>query len=239
MQRQTKTTLTEGDGDELGKEGGPSKARALHSSAILACNVFDYWRGRDLGTLATVFGTALCGLRLEGRFRTGMRGKAPNIDVVLYEWGGGLFGIESKFTELFRKSKLKGFLRPKYFESSDTWSRVGLAGCQHVADELRANPSQFELLDVAQLLKHMLVLASGGSTWKLCCLWYRPTGALGDEHSNEINHFRDRLGPDASRFFSMTYQDMVARFSGLLGPEHSEYLTYLEDRYFGAVAWPR
>ncbi len=187
--------------------------------------------------MASVFGTEhLCGLRFEAKFPTALPGKAPNVDVVLYEWGGGVLGIESKFTEPFRRSRLKGVIKPKYFEIPDTWSRVGLSGCQRLANELQTNPSEFELLDVAQLLKHMLGLASSGSTWKLCCLWYRPIGPLGDRHSTEIGHFKDRIGVDANRFFSMTYQEMFSRLGELLGPEHSEYLTYLQDRYFGFAA---
>jgi hypothetical protein len=229
----SRADLLAGDGGELGKNNERGKAQALHSSALLACNFFDYWRGRDLSTLATLFGVAdLCGLRFEAKFPTGMRGKAPNLDVVLYERTGGVLAIESKFTEPFRRSKTKGFLKPKYFDNSDTWSRVGLSGCQVLADDLRANPSQFELLDVAQLLKHMLGLATQQDAWRLCCLWYRPSGAMGDQHAAELDRFAQRIGSDAKRFFSVTYQEAFRRLGDLIGPEHSEYRHYLRDRYF-------
>src|SRR5713226_2403539 len=45
-----------GDGTELGKGSRRGKIQALHSSSALACNWFDYWRGRDLGPLSRVFG---------------------------------------------------------------------------------------------------------------------------------------------------------------------------------------
>jgi len=111
-----------------------------------------------------------------------------------------------------------------------------------LADDLRLNPSEFELLDVAQLLKHMLGLATeqvpvtervDRASWKLCCLWYRPTGTAGDQHAAELERFARRIGSDASRFFSVTYQDAFRRLRALLGPDHSEYQGYLQDRYFG------
>ena len=152
-----------GDGAELGKEGKRGKILALHSSAALACNFFDYWRGRNLEGLAQAFGTTeLCDIGFERKFPTGLRGNAPNLDVVLYESDGGILAIESKFMEPFQKSK--------YFEKADTWARarVELPGCQVLADEIRQNRAQFELLDVAQLLKHMLGLASNQQHWRLC-----------------------------------------------------------------------
>ena len=184
-----RTELLAGDGGELGRDGKRCKAQALHSSAILACNFFDYWRGRDLTPLAQVFGTGeLCGLRFEAKFPTGLCGKSPNIDVVLYEWADSILAIESKFTEPFRTSHTKGYLKPKYFETPDMWARVGLTGCQALADQLRMNHAHFEILDVAQLLKHMLGLATNQSRtkhtkWRFCCLWYRPAGADGDLHA--------------------------------------------------------
>jgi hypothetical protein len=45
-----------GDRAELGKNGRRGKIQALHSSSALACNWFDYWRGRDLQPLSQAFG---------------------------------------------------------------------------------------------------------------------------------------------------------------------------------------
>jgi len=225
--------LSCGDGGELVTKNGRCKAEALHSSATLACNFFDYWRGRDLSALAEVFGTeALCGLQFEVKFPTGFRGKAPNLDVVLFGRSGSILGIESKFTEPFHGSKLKGFLKPKYFERPDTWATVGLPGCQHLADDLRRDPNQFKLLDAAQLLKHMLGLASSGSPWRLCCLWYRPVGEAGDRHATELARFIARIGDDASRFSELSYQEAFRRLVVRLGSGDEAYRNYLADRYF-------
>jgi hypothetical protein len=253
--------LLAGDGGELGENGKRCKAQALHSSAILACNFFDYWRGRDLSMLATVFGTGeLCGMRFEAKFPTGLRGTSPNIDVVLYEWSGAILAIESKFTEPCHASSTKGYLKPKYFDTPDMWARVGLKGCQALANELRENPGQFKVLDAAQLLKHMLGLATNTQAhdetcasghlsaarskaisrrartkhknWRLCCLWYRAGGPQGDLHAAELDRFIEQIGSDKARFAALTYQEAFGQLHALLGPEHSAYQQYLRSRYF-------
>jgi hypothetical protein len=225
-----------GDGAELGKEGKRGKILALHSSSALACNFFDYWRGRDLTGLAQAFGTTeLCGIGFERKFPTGLQGKAPNLDVVLYESDGGVLAIECKLMEPFHKSKEKTYLKPKYFENGDAWAQVGLHGCQVLAAKIRQNQAQFDLLDVAQLLKHMLGLASNQQHWRLCCLWYHPGGPDGDRHASEIKHFTEEIGADAIRFSSLTYQELFQRLSRFLGEQHLEYREYLRDRYFGSA----
>ena len=210
---------------------GRCKAQALHSSVILACNFFDYWRLRDLRPLAAVFDTdPLSGLAFEQRFPTGLRGTPPNLDVVLYEERGGGLAIESKFTEPF-VSKTKVALKAKYFENGGMWRQAGLRECQALADELRDNPAVFEFLDAPQLLKHILGLAAAGS-WRLCCLWYQPAGFMGEQHEIELIRFTERIGGDAIRFSSMPYQHAFSRLREILGSEHAEDQTYLEDRYF-------
>lgn len=224
-----------GDGSELGKGDKKGKIQALHSSAALACNVFDYWRGHDLGALARSLGLSarLCGLAFEQKFPTRLGGIAPNLDVILYGCEGSLFAVESKFTEPFIKSKAKCFLKPKYFPADrGLWKDAGLSGCQALAEDLRDGRVRFECLDAAQLLKHMLGLALSGHPWTLTCLWYSPAG-LSDRHSEELRAFSQGLGADSEKFRAMTYQALFDRLSSLLGPEHAEYAAYLRSRYFG------
>ena len=68
-----------GDGSELGKKGKRGKIQALHSSSALACNWFDYWRGRDLQTLSRAFGVPIgfSTLAIERKFPTGL-GRHPS-----------------------------------------------------------------------------------------------------------------------------------------------------------------
>jgi len=224
-----------GDGSELRKAGVRGKIQALHSSAALACNFFDYWRDRDLALLAAAFGLSAspCRLAFEQKFPTGLGGIAPNMDVVLYLPDGEIFAIESKFTEPYSTSELKCYLKPKYFlDCRSLWTKVGLQGCQAVADDLRKKKVRFEYLDVAQLLKHMLGLARRASTWRLCCLWYQIDGVVGEQHANELAEFSRRLGQDTRRFISLTYQELFARITVAIPPEHDAWVSYLRKRYF-------
>lgn len=70
-----------GDGTELGKNGERGKILALHSSSALACNWFDYWRGRDLKPLSRAFGVParFSTLALEQKFPTGLGDIGPNL----------------------------------------------------------------------------------------------------------------------------------------------------------------
>jgi len=228
-----------GDGAELEKQGTRGKIQALHSSSALACNFFDYWRGRDLEMLARAFGLSgrLCGLAFEKKYPTGLKGKAPNLDVALYQADGGVFAIESKFTEPFSRSKTKNFLKPKYFpEDRPLWEKVGLSGCQTLAERLKDRCIHFEFLDAAQLLKHMLGLAPNKQSWILCYLWYDPNGDMAKSHAEEIGEFVKAIGPDSAHFRAFTYQALFRRLSEWVGQDHSHYLSYLRERYFSDVA---
>ena len=166
--------LTRGGGGELGAEGERGKFQATHSSSALACNWFDYWRERDFGVLSAAFDvpTPFVTLRLEAHVPTGMRGADANLDVLLTTADGWLFAIESKFTEPYAPAA-KPVLKPQYFSHNRSrWSDVGLAGCQIVAEQVRIGQHGFRVLDVAQLLKHMLALGRTGNRWTLCALWY-------------------------------------------------------------------
>jgi hypothetical protein len=151
-----------GGGGELGTLGERGKIQATHSSSALACNWFDYWRDRDFGVLSTAFSvpSPFVTLRLEAHVPTGMRGADANLDMLLTTADGSLFGIESKCTEPYTPSTSKSMLKPQYFaQGRSRWTELGLPGCQGVAEGLRIGKHDFTVLDVAQLLKHMLALA--------------------------------------------------------------------------------
>jgi hypothetical protein len=222
-----------GDGTELGKNGSRGKILALHSSSALACNWFDYWRGRDLTPLSRAFGVParFSTLALEQKFPTGLGGIGSNLDVLLCA-DKIPFAVESKFTEPYTKSKLKTFLKPKYFQGNrDLWTEAGLPGCQSVAEALRVERHAFNVLDVAQLLKHMLALAHNfGPHWSLCCLWFEVPGSVADRHRRELTDFTTQIGTD-TKFLAVTYQELFARMMLFVGQDDSEYMAYLRDRY--------
>jgi len=215
------------------KVGG--KIQALHSSSALACNWFDYWRGRDLMPLSRAFDAPVpfASLLLEQKFPTGLGGIGPNLDVMITCADGSLFGIESKFTEPYTPNKSKAFLKPKYFRGGRSlWAEAGLPGFQAVADALRTGDHGFKVLDAAQLLKHALGLAHSGTQWLLCCLWFDVhESSTAAAHRSELSDFRARLGDDAARFSSMTYQELYARLVRLIATGDADYVAYLHDRY--------
>jgi hypothetical protein len=223
-----------GGGTELGINGERGKFQAAHSSSALACNWFDYWRERDFGVLSTVFGVPnpFVTLRLEAHVPTGMRGADANLDVLLTTADGSLFGIEAKFTEPYTPSKAKGILKPQYFaQGKSRWTDVGLPGCQAVAEQLHTGHNPYPVLDVSQLLKHMLALARTGNRWTLCCLWYEVPSAAADAHRADLQTFAAQIGNDAAHFTALRYQELFARMERLVGAEHAEYMAYLRDRY--------
>ena len=226
--------LIRGGGGELSPEGERGKFQAAHSSAALACNWFDYWRERDFTVLSTALGgeSPFVTLRLEAHVPTGMRGADANLDVLLTTADGRLFAIESKFAEPYTPSPAKFTLKPQYFSNQRLrWTEVGLPGCQVVAERLRTGRHDFSVLDVAQLLKHMLALGRTGSRWTLCCLWYEVPGSAADAHRTDLRSFAAQIGADASHFIALTYQELFSRMERLAGEEHAEYMAYRRDRY--------
>jgi len=229
--------LTRGGGGELGAEGERGKFQATHSSSALACNWFDYWRERDFGVLSAAFDvpTPFVTLRLEAHVPSGMRGADANLDVLLTTADGWLFAIESKFTEPYAPAT-KPVLKPQYFSHNRSrWSDVGLAGCQIVAEQVRIGQHGFRVLDVAQLLKHMLALGRTGKRWTLCFLWYEVPGPAADAHRAELEAFITQIGPDVAHFTALTYQELFSRMEPLAGEEHADYMAYLRDRYIGVA----
>lgn len=180
--------------------GARGKIQALHSSSALACNWFDYWRTRDLSALSEALraSSPLVRMRLEAKLTTGLRGKGPNLDALFTCANGALFGIESKYGEPYTPSTAKTFLKPKYFSNGrGLWSEAGLLGCQAVADALRTGRHGFKVLDVAQLLKHMVELVrAGDNPWSLCCLWFDVHGETSDQHRMELNEFAVGISGD-------------------------------------------
>jgi hypothetical protein len=57
---------------------------------------------------------------------------------------------------------------------------------------------RFKVLDVTQLLKHMLPLAHSGSSWSLCCLRFERREPLPEQHRAELDEPAMQLGDDAA-----------------------------------------
>lgn len=232
-----KNEFANGSGSELERPGDrPAKMRALHSSSGLVVNVFDYWTGRDTALLGAALGldSPILSMAFEDQFSTGLPGMPPNLDLGIRLESGITVGIESKFTEwLTPKSPKAEPFKQKYFpDGIRTWERKGLPMCQALAADVQNGTEQFRYLDVPQLLKHALGLATKcPGMFALHYLYYDCVGPESEEHRSEIRRFMARVGREIG-FSSLTYQELFERFSGFEELHGSEYLAYLKDRYF-------
>lgn len=228
-----------GDGAELGKLGTRGKMQALHSSSALACNVFDYWRGRDTSALAKALDVSgpICSVAFEQKFPTGLRGKAPNLDVVLRPREGPRLAIESKFLEPYAGTSAKSGFKAKYFETEPgLWHKAGYSGCQALARSLYEGDHANSWLNAEQLLKHILGLSRSGKEWTLLYLWYEVTGSTIAEHAKDIGGFAQCVTGDGIAFKAMSYQELLRRLQGFTDARDAAYIGYLKERYFPDVA---
>lgn len=225
--------VSEGDGGEFGKPGQRARICALHSSAALGVNFFGYWQERLRTPLQAALGieSAIVNLQYERKFPTGVRPRSPNMDVTLELADGTLLAIECKFTEWLGSSGSKSLRDPYLPKDRRRWAEAGLHGAQLAAETYLTAPG-FAHLDVPQLLKHMLGLASQGQPWRLLLLWYEEPRPEAFQMGVEIAHFRRLLGSDGAKFSTMTYQELWNRLVGQLGDADRGYAEYMGDRYF-------
>ena len=217
----------------------PAKIRALHSSAALAVNVFDYWTTRDAAPLARALREpgehgAIEEMAFERQYPTGLGGNPPNLDIALRFASGLTVAIESKFTEWMTPKAMCGeVFRPAYFPAADPiWRSRGLHRCQHLAEALQAGTEGFRWLDVPQLLKHALGLASAvPGQFSLHYIYFDHPGPEGAVHRAEIARFSTLAG-DEIRFAPRSYQDLFCMLVPHISEQDRHYAAYLQDRYF-------
>jgi hypothetical protein len=226
-----------GSGSEMrDTDTRPAKIKALHSSAALAVNVFDYWTVRNRAPLAVALGlsSAICGIEFESQFPTDLGGNPPNLDVVLRLDSGAIIAIESKFTEwMTAKSPAKEAFRPAYFPQSEgVWVQRGLVRCQQLAQAISEGREQFRWLDVPQLLKHALGLASDEPRpFSLQYIYFDTEGPEGIAHREEIERFSGAVDQKIE-FQARSYQALVSEIVKHCGAADADYVAYLQNRYF-------
>lgn len=235
MSLATKDDFSHGGGGELraGRRASQPKMQALHSSSVLACNVFDYWRSNGVGPVGKALGVGPCIERLtfEAKFPTGLPGEPPNIDVALWLESGHVWGIESKFTEPFGPPKPPPVFKGKYFpDDRPVWSDRGLIKCGALADALQKR--EFRHLDAAQLLKHALGLHKNHQDrFTLCYLYVDDRDSPEcSQHRNEITKFAEAVDGDFP-FVPLSYIAFLKRLRDLAGEGHDTYFAYICERY--------
>ncbi|MBI5922423.1 MAG: hypothetical protein HY847_12385 [Betaproteobacteria bacterium] len=230
----TETEFRTGDGSELrDARTRPAKMRALISSSALVVNFFDSWRFADKAALARVFGIESAISRLSFEFKTDgypVGPRSPNLDLMLYLADGQRVAVESKFAEPYRSSEGFGALSARYFPSGEClWSQARLPAAQRIADRLRP---EWIHLDVPQLLKHLLGLASDPSKpATLVYLWFDTGSADANAHRKEVERFKGEVAGDSVVIRSATYQEI---FKGISESEEPVvgWHSYMSRRYF-------
>jgi hypothetical protein len=220
-----------GKGGELGKEGGRPKLCALHSSAALAVNVFEYWRNKDPSPLASACGLTgtTTGIRFEA-IHPNRLGRIPShLDVEFH--AETPLAIESKFTEPYSRHTQRE-IASSYLNVRGLWDE--LPGCKALAERIKAEEKKrtsFEYLDVPQMIKHLLALhTSYPQGFTLLYLWYGVDSPEAQQHQREITEFESFIKNEVD-FRVMTYQSLFSRIRKIAGI-NSAYIGYLAERYF-------
>lgn len=231
-----KEAFTQGEGNEL-----KSKMKAMHSSSALAVNVFHYWATKEetertpLRVALSIQEDALIvpckdvNIKFEFHPSWPLSTIKPNIDV-LYGAACKGIGIESKLLE-WLGSHAASF-GESYFKHDELWNVHNLPKCQKLVHALVANPTKYKHLDVAQLLKHSLGLATHfGRNFELRYVYYDLEDPASKLHKQEINEFTDSVGQELN-FHAITYQDIFKILITECESAHSKYIQYLAERYF-------
>lgn len=235
---EVRAAFDDGAGGEL--RGKVKSMQALHSSAAMAVNLFQYWLGnRDFSTLAKLLDVPSGGIEAVGFERKYPvcadwkdRGfnAPPHLDLGVDYKNGGRVGVECKLFEPYGRLQ-HAPLRPPYLALKDAWK--GIPACRALAEELNEGEAGFGRLGPAQLLRHVLGLRFGAPADKVRLL-YLYLDAPGDEAAEqraEITRFQERIADDPVRFIAMTVQEFILRAVDRCGQEHGEYVSYLTDRY--------
>lgn len=235
---QARSAFEAGAGGEL--RGTIPSMYALHSSAAMAVNLFQYWLGNQqfpiLAEILNVPSTGIESVSLERKYPVCVDWKArgfnepPHLDLGIDYIDSRRVGVECKLFEPYGRlehAPLKG----AYLELPDAWSEI--PACRALAEELTAGDAGFRRLGPAQLLRHILGLKFGKPIDKvrLVYLYFDAIGDEAEEHRAEVRRFQQLIAPDPIRFVPMTVQELVLCAVSRCRAQHKEYVDYLADRY--------
>jgi len=238
----TQEQLNKGDGGELkpccrkGKHYR-EKIKALHSSAAIVVNTFDYWRNKDVYPI--LYACGLCEKDVQKnpitheiifedkRFKIINNRFSPNIDIVINNSVSTIYAIESKFTEPYNGRKQKKL--NQYYYGHCSWD--GLENLFDLAKKILLDNEKFKYLDAAQLMTHILGLKKTGKEFRLLYLWYDVIGEDGVKHRKEIEEFARIVKKDNINFSHITYQEMIMKLAQEFYIGNEECFNYLKNRY--------
>ena len=224
--------LAAGGGNEL-----QDKFLAAHSSAGLAVNCFAPFRRRP-DDLVLPGNPRFDALQFEQECPTGLRGRSPNLDVLL-KGPDGIVGIESKLTEHLSRHQAK--FSDAYEERINDFRRE--QGYFAEMLRLKRQPDIYALLDAAQLIKHAfgLARASSGRPVALLYLFWEPANPEDcpefAAHRAEIEAFAARVAGSVPTFRAMSHPELWRSWGeGACVPEwRQRHLGNLQDRYLTRI----
>ena len=240
LKSEVEDSFQQGDGGEL--SGDVAKMQAVHSSAAIAVNVFQYWKGSDkLNELLNSCHLCNRGTEITGdvyfeekypvvsNFRTD-----PNIDVVIKNKADtvyNIYAVESKFSEPYSgwKNDSKG-IKEKYFRY-DIWEDI--PNLKELAISISPADTKFEYLHAAQLIKHILGLKNkcDKKRFRLLYLFYDAPGTVSYQHRSEIDEFAEIAGEDNIKFHSLSYQKLLINLAEKFRENNEAYIKYITERY--------
>jgi hypothetical protein len=224
---------------ELRTTAGQGRMRALDSSAALMVNFFEYWLRHGVEDVAGACGASLpmSAMRFQPAYLSPLGEQKPHMHVDIEFTGmGAPILVLAKFTETYRRSRGRRLGRA-YLHDPALWQL--LPGCKMLASQLDAEPGThdgFLYLDVPNLLVHILGLSSrcGVNGFQLVYLWYDTPSREALRHREELDEFAGAVGNEVI-FRHLTYQELFQKLLTLPGVGQ-DYLTYLNQRYFGQAA---
>lgn len=239
LQDETRAAFKAGAGGEL--RGTIPSMSALHSSAAMAVNLFQYWlvnrQNSMIAKMLEVPSTRINSISFERKYPVcenwsdhGLK-EPPHLDLGIEYIDSSRVGVECKLNEPYDSRKKNDLLKGAYLELPDVWTEI--PACRALAEELTAGNAGFRRLGPAQLLRHILGLKFGKRIDKvrLIYLYFDAIGDEAEEHRAEIQRFQQRISPDPIRFVPMTVQEFILRAVRWHREQHKEYVDYLADRY--------
>lgn len=227
--------IRQGSGSELDNRGkSPPKFTAAYSSTALAVNCFAPFKSYidDLGLLGQCGFKKIsfehqCPIWPENQQLT-----PPNLDA-LAKSERGVVGIESKCTEILGSKKAKFASRYESVVEKQLdrpWLETYLA--------LKDDPTLFNRLDAAQLVKHCLGLRSTfpNRDISLVYIFWEPENALDFEifktHRSEVQKFTAMVTGSTMKFAAISYLELWKSWVGKGCPQWlMEHVGALKLRY--------
>lgn len=220
------TDLRSGDGNEL-----QGKFRAVHSSSALAVNAFAPFRTR-LPELVLPGSGPFSGLEFERKCPNGLRGKSPNLDLLL-EGPEEVVGIESKLAEPMTATRAK--FSPQYRKRLR--DRLGSSAWFQEMCRLEEDPNRYGFLDAAQLVKHAfgLIYTFPDRNVKLLYLFWEPRNSRDhpffSEHRRQVAEFAKSVQDSGPAFDAMSHGELWRHWSAATSPWLSAHIGNLQARY--------